>query len=427
MSYPILEPVSKMSKVILPNTGTLANVVATNLPFGIYVNSDYWQDADAITAYKSGSVEQVAYTYKKLGGDVLDLEITENQVHSAYEEACLEYSYMINSHQARNLFPFVLGQTTGTFDQAGQLTADSAVSSGSNPELKFPNMNLSYIRQISAGTSTSAGHGGSQPIFSASFTTQTDEQDYDLQEAAQAVLTGSYASLADRRIVITRVFYKTIGAMWFFYGYFGGLNVVGNLHTYGQYADDSTFEIVPSWQNKMQAMMYEDAIKTRLSDYSFQIYNNKLRIFPQSRDGFPEKMWFEFFVPLDAWEEDPSREGLQNPTSGINNMNQIPLQNLPYNKINSVGKQWIYKYALALAKQSLGYVRNKYTTIPIPNGETTLGDLLAGAAEDKAALLEELRGMLDSMTRTKLLEAKALEAENLEKTLSTVPAFIYIG
>jgi hypothetical protein len=100
---------------------------------------------------------------------------------------------------------------------------------------------------------------------------------------------------------------------------------------------------------------------------------------------------------------------------------------MPYVGINSVGKQWIYKYALALAKQSLGYVRNKYTTIPIPNGETTLGDLLTGAAEEKAALLEELRGMLDSMTRTKLLEAKALEAENLEKTLSTVPAFIYIG
>ena len=68
--------------------------------------------------------------------------------------------------------------------------------------------------------------------------------------------------------------------MWRFFGYFGGLNVVGNMNNYGQYTDDSTFEIVPTWQNKLQAMAYEDTLYTRLSHYSFELKDNKLRILP---------------------------------------------------------------------------------------------------------------------------------------------------
>ena len=53
-----------------------------------------------------------------------------------------------------------------------------------------------------------------------------------------------------KRINITKVYYKTPQAMWRFYGYYGGLNTVGNLSSYGQWTDDSTFEVIPPWQNK---------------------------------------------------------------------------------------------------------------------------------------------------------------------------------
>ena len=33
---------------------------------------------------------------------------------------------------------------------------------------------------------------------------------------------------------------------------------------------------------------------------------------------------------------------------GVNNLNTLPFNNLPYESINSMGKQWIRKYALAL-------------------------------------------------------------------------------
>jgi len=428
MAFPILDPVSITSKVILPELGNTANVIG--LPFGIYVNDLYWS-ANQIAEYKSGSVDQIAFTYKKLGGDVLDLEITERQVHTAYEEACLEYSYMINSHQARNLLPFVLGQTTGTFDSSGQLTADSAVSSGSHPELKYPNMNFTMARQLSLGASTAAGFGGSQPIFSASVKAVVEQQDYDLQAAASKALSGTmYNDLANRQIIVTKVYYKTIGAMWFFYGYFGGLNVVGNMHTYGQYADDSTFEIIPAWQNKLQAMMYEDNIKTRLSDYSYQIYNNRLRIFPQVRESLSfTDIWFEFTVPLDSWQSDPGREGTKSPVDGVNNYNTIPLQNIPYDKINSMGKQWIRRYALALAKEMLGRVRSKFGSIPIPGESVTLDGtaLLSEGKEEQKSLKDELKAYLDEMLYTKASETSAKLLEDAQKVNTYIPSLIFVG
>ena len=160
MSVPTLTPASTTSAIVLPITGTHSNVnSATNpLPFGIYTSA----------AFVSGAVDQVAYTYKKLGGDVLDLEITEHQIYSAYEEAVLEYSYIVNSHQAKNVLSDLLGATTASFDQDGQIESGNSLS-GSNIELKYPKFNFQYAKTVADGISTEAGVGGTVPIYSASF------------------------------------------------------------------------------------------------------------------------------------------------------------------------------------------------------------------------------------------------------------------
>ena len=62
--------------------------------------------------------------------------------------------------------------------------------------------------------------------------------------------------------------------MWRFFAYYGALNVIGNLSTYGQYSDDTTFEVVPTWQNKAQAMAYEDSIYTRVAHFSYELSHN---------------------------------------------------------------------------------------------------------------------------------------------------------
>ena len=430
MALPDFSPLSKMSKVILPVTGDTANVISDKLPFGIYVSSDYWSN-EQINAYKTGSAEQVAFVYKRLGGDVVDIELVETQVHAAYEEALLEYSYLINLHQSKNALPFVLGQETGSFNSDGQLTGSN---SGSllNANLAFPKMQFTYAKNISMGVNTMVGINSNEPIYSASLDMVPGQQDYDLQAIVSASAAAKGWDVAGKRINILKVYYKTPGASWNFYGYFGGLNVVGNLSTYGQYADDSTFEIIPAWQNKLQAMAYKDAIKTRVSDWSFQLRNNILRLFPVPNNASPLKYWFEFTVSSNAWNTTPQTSGstaIESGVNGINNMNSLPFQNIPYDKINSIGKQWIRRFALAICKEMLGQVRGKFDKVPIPGDSVTLNadKLLGEAKEEMEKLREELKTQLADMTYMKIGEDSAKMMDDASKINSFVPNAIFVG
>ena len=421
MAIPQLNPASTSNSNILPVTGSTTNVMAT-LPFGVYSSA----------AFISGAADQVAYTYKKLGGDVLDIELTEGNVYSAYEEAVLEYSYLVNLHQGKSSLSSLLGARTGSFDQDGQIESGHALS-GSNIELRYPRFDYGYIRRVSEGMATETGLGGTLPIYSASFALETDKQDYDLQTIISGASANSssvpyFGQVQDKRIVVRKVFYRTPRAMWRFYGYYGGFSVVGNLRTYGQYADDSTFEIVPTWQNKLQAMAYEDALWTRVSHYSYEIKDNMIRIFPTPDATSPDEFWVQFTIQnqYDPWEENPrGKAGIE----GVNNLNTLPFENIPYANINSMGKQWIRRFALALAKEMLGQIRGKFAVVPIPGESVTLNasELLAQARTEQDQLRDELKAILDETTYDKLAATDSTVQDSTKRVLENVPTGIFVG
>ena len=436
MAVPKLTPSSTTSAVILPATGSSADVKAA-LPFGIYDDVDF----------KLGAAAQVAYTYKKLGGDVLDIELKADNVYAAYEEACLEYSYQINIHQAKNVLSDLLGMATGTFDHRGEHQTGSALDSvsGSLVNLKYPRYKFSYAQRVADGLATEAGVGGDLIEYSASIDIVAGQQDYDLQsiisgssvndsnpygtgsiEKSGVALTTNQQDRMNRNFRIRRVFYKTPASMWRFYGYYGGLNVVGNMNYYGQFADDTTFEIIPAWHNKLQAMAFEDHIYTRLSHYSFEVHNNKLRLFPIPHATIPKTFWVTFTMHRDAWEEDADRKS---GIAGINNMNTLPFPNVPYKNINSIGKQWIRRYALALTKEILGQVRGKFSTIPIPGESVTLNasELLSQAKTEQDTLRTELKEVLDQMTYVALAEQDAKMVAAIDTVYQEIPLAIYQG
>jgi len=432
MAQPTLTPASQTSAVTLPTGSDASSVEDGYLPFGTYSNTSLGTFSQH---FCTGASDQVAYTYKKLGGDVLDIELTTGSVFSAYEEAVLEYSYILNVHQAKNTLSDMLGATTGSFDSLGSLTgSELSTYTGSNGiALKFPKFEFAYARRVGYGVSTEAGFGGETTIYSASFNSVTGTQDYDLQNLISSSAADSdnsafpfYGKVGNKRINVTRVFYKTPQAMWRFYGYYGGINTVGNMASYGQYTDDSTFDIIPVWQNKAQAMAFEDAIYTRNSHYSYEIKNNKLRIFPDVVAVSPSKYWIEFYVDSDPWEEDDDKEA---EVSGINNMNALPFENLPYNKINSIGKQWIRRFALSLSKETLGNIRSKFTTIPIPGDSVTLDGpaLLSQAQGEQEKLREELKTILDETTYTKLMQDDAELTDAVNKVQEKVPMRVFVG
>ena len=414
MAFPTLTPTSTQSAIILPPTGTAGDVL-TSLPFGIYTTG----------SFISGAVDQVAYTFRKLGGDILDLEIKAENVYANYEEAVLEYSYIVNLHQAKNTLGSTLGNPTGSFDEDGNV-----VDGQTGAELIYPKFNFGYAMKVGQQFSHEAAIGGTQPIYSASFTTINGQQDYDLQSiVSSSALAGGvpYASIdRTKRIVIRDVFYVSPRQMWRFYGYYGGLNVVGNLHNYGQYADDSSFQVVPVWQNKLQAIQYEDHLYTRTSHYSYEIINNNLRLYPRPVEGVaPESFWFRFSIRESSWT-DEYNDG----QDGVNNMNTLPFENIPYENINSIGKQWIRRFALALSKETLGQVRSKFgNNVPIPGDNVTLNgaDLLSQAKEEQDKLRTELKEQLESMTYDKLIETDKNIVDNTNAIQKQVPLGIFVG
>ncbi len=418
-----LNPTSTTSAIVLTSTGS-TDLVTNSLPFGVYNDS---------AQFISGASAQVAYVYKKLGGDVVDIELTPDNVYAAYEEAVLEYSYIVNMHQGKNILSNVLGETTGTFDHKGNLLTGP---SGSN--LKYPRFSIGYSRRVGDAMSTAAGFGGTVPQYSGSFTTVRNQQDYDIQKIIQNASesgvdqTGTavpYAGkIGNKRVIIDKVYYVSPRAMWRFYGYYGGVGVVGNYSTYGQFADDSTFEIIPTWQNKMQAVMYEDSIYTRTSHYSYELVNNKLRLFPTpSYFGYEEEdqIWFKFHVDLDAFATGSYDSGVM----GINNVNTIPFDNIPYGNINSMGKQWIRKYALALCKEMLGQIRGKFTTLPIPGESVTLNhsELLSQAKDEQQQLKDKLMEMLKETEYSALAKTDQEITDAATNVMKASPLPIFVG
>jgi hypothetical protein len=393
---------------------------AAAVPFGVYNSSDY---------FLSGAAKQVDFVYKRLGGDVVDIELTDSNVYAAYEEAVLEYSYILNMHQGKNILPDALGKTTGT------------LSGPAGTNLQYSKITLSYANKIGDAVATMAGFGGTTPIYSASFTTVKNQQDYDLQSIISgASATGldddgnavPYAGkVGDSRVIIDKVFYRSPLAMWRFYGYYGGVGVAGNASTYGQYADDSSFEIIPTWQNKLQAIMYEDALYTRTSHYSFEILDNKLRLYPTPRGhdnfaGYLNRIWVRFRVADNSWGETGD---VNTGVEGVNNINTLPFDNIPYENINSMGKQWIRNYALALCKEMLGQIRGKFQTVPIPGESVTLNysALLSEAQKEKDDLRQKLTDMLKEIEYTELSKKEQEKVTAAEETLRRSPLPIFVG
>ena len=425
MALPTLTPVSNTSATILPVTGSPDNV-ANACPIGVYTGS---------VDFISGASAQVGYTFKKLGGDVLDLEITERNVYANYEEACLEYSYIVNIHQSKNALGSALGSTTGSFSHTGQFSGSASGSvENIRANVKFPKIRFETSNRLSDTYSTVAGVGGTEPIYSASFDSADGVQDYDLQQIVSASAVNAanssypfYNKVGDKRITIKNVYYRTPVAMWRFYGYYGGLNVVGNFHNYGQYSDNADFELIPSWHNKIQAVQYEDHLYTRTSHYSYEVIDNKLRIYPIPTNVSPQKFWFRFTIKVGPFEDDGNNEDGLN---GVNNMSNLPFQNVPYDSINSIGKQWIRRFALALSKETLGQIRSKFgNTVPIPGDNITLNgsDLMSQGREEQDKLREELKTVLDEMTYDKLIEKEAAMGDNSMKTQEKAPLPVFVG
>jgi len=366
-------------------------------PFGFYDNDYQFQtDADKVADFCA----------RRLGYPLVDVELQSTNFYTAFEEAVTTYGNEIYAFKVRQDYLSMEGTATG--------------SSFNNSVIQ---PNFASIVRMSHQYGEEAGVGGTVTWYTGSFHTKANQQDYDMTAwAAQS------ASLAPGdTIEIKRVFYESPPAIVrYFDPYAGtGTGMMNLLDTFGwgNYSPAINFLLMPINYDlqKIQAIEFNDQI--RKSQYSFELVNNRLRLFPIPTvdEG---KMFFEYI-------KNSERNIATMPSSSalVSNVSNVPYNNPNYTQINSIGRQWIFEYTLSLVKEMLGYVRGKYGTIPIPGAEVTLNhaDLITAATAEKNLLLERLRGYLDETSRDKLLERRALEADYKTKELNMVPQLIFIG
>lgn len=341
---------------------------------------------------------------QRLGYPIVEIELQDINFYAALEEAVTTYGNEVYQYKIREGYLSMEGNSTG---------------SSFNNQVITPN--LGSVIRISETYASEAGAGGYTNYYTASFLMSPGIQDYDLNAVLVAKgITGS--------VEIKRVFYEEPPAIVrYFDPYAGtGTGIQSLLETFGfgQFSPGINFLLMPIYFDvqKIQAIELNDQI--RKSAYSFDIHNNKLRVFPiPTRD---QLMMFHYIL-ID--ERNSVTAGALSGNRGlITNVSNVPYINPIYTQMNSIGRQWIRQYALSLVKEMLGYVRKKYYAIPIPGAEVTLNgdDLLADARTEKVALLEQLRGTLEETSRKIQLEKQALEAESIQKTLNNVPLLIYI-
>jgi hypothetical protein len=173
---------------------------------------------------------------------------------------------------------------------------------------------------------------------------------------------------------------------------------------------------------RIQAIELNDHI--RKSHHTFNIVNNIIEVFPLPQNNGISRLYFDY-MSRDEFEHNSQ---IIQPES-LSDYSDIPYDFIQYSLINDVGKQWIRKYTLALVKELLGAIREKYNSIPIPDGEISLDGaaLRAEAQVEKEMLVAQLRENLEELSRKNVMENKAHESDHQQEMLRKVPLKIYVG
>ena len=366
-----------------------------NTPFGFY-DYDYQFQTDADRVAK--------FCAQRLGYPIVDIELQDINFYTAFEEAVTTYGNEVYAYKVRQDYLSLEGASN---------------ANNFNNAIITPNMGV--IIRTSEQYGTEAGTGGNTDWHTGSIDLIPGVQDYDLTSWA------SSSGITQGDLELKRVFYESPPAIARYFDPYAGtgtgmMNMMDGFG-WGNYSPAINFLLMPISfdMQKIQGIELNDQV--RKANYSFELQNNNLRIFPIPNNT--GSLYIQYLLKSERLSNSINLSG----SALITNVSNVPYANPTYTQINSVGRSWVFEYTLALAKEMLGYVRGKYTQIPIPGDTVTLnsGDLVTAGSAEKVALVEKLRGYLDETSREKLMERRALETDYRTKELQQVPFPIYIG
>ena len=365
-------------------------------PFG-YFDYDFQFQLDA---------PKVAdFCARRLGYPMMDVELQSGSFFACFEQATSEFGNIINEYNIVDNFINLQG---------------SAYNSNSNLSQKNIAPNLGRTLQLSKEYGSETGVGGRITWRTGSLSCYSGQQNYNINTLFRDLVH------PNEDIEIKRIFHDGPPAIVRYFDPFvgTGMGTQQMLQSFGwgSYSPGVSFLMMPMYSDllRLQAIEFNDMI--RRSSYTFELINNQLKLFPIPTYNFI--LYFQYIVESD-------RNAIDNiTTSGVvSDMSNAPFNKIQYGDVNDVGKQWILKYTLALATETLGNVRNKYDSIPIPNAEIRMNgaDLVTQGRENQTTLVTDLRGALDKVSRQAQLEKQQAENDAVQTTLNKIPLKIYVG
>lgn len=369
-------------------------------PFGFF---------DTDTSFQTEADAMVTFVKRKLGDDVLSVELTKKQIFACFEEAFLQYGSIVNEYQAKSQLTDFLGTATGSM---------------SGSEQKYPRQTLEFLNRQAEPYAFEAGVGGAFNTVSGSIQLVKEQQDYSiydqLKDGNGNLIFSSSQNRLNTRLKIQEVFHFNPQAAYRFFDTTSAINYLNNEFSFESFTPETIFYVLPVFEDILRAGQMNVSHRVRRSNYSYKINGTNIRIFPMPTGDQTDR---KLFMRI-AFTPDPLKPAFNDDTiNGVSNLSNVPFGNLTYSKVNSVGRQWTRQYSLALATELLGTIRSKFSTVPIPQGDLTLdgAGLVSRGKEDKAKFIEQLRAMLESMTYDKFIEINANKAENIQKQLRTIP------
>lgn len=370
---------------------------------------------DSDTAFQAEADNMIMFIKRRLGDDVISVELTSRQIWGAFEEACLEYSRLIHESRIKSELVNILGMPTGSTDLTN----------------KYPKATLEFLMRQAEPYASAIGVGGSFDSTLGYFELEAGRQDYNLYTQLKSAASGTliYDNLpsgTQSKLRIVEVFhFEPLAAQHYLLNASNVTNFLSNNFNYESYVNTTVFYVLPIFEDVLRRGMLEAAFRVRRSNYSYQIIGSNLRIFPMPTSTRMELSANRLYVRVFAGQQNAF-----NPTSyhddtiyGVSGPQNVPYGNLTYSTITQPGRQWIRQYTITICKEILGQTRSKMPVIPIPGSELRLNgpELLQQAASEREKLVSDFKEFLNELTTQKLIEAQANQAENLNKQLRYVP------
>jgi len=403
-----------ISKPIWPGSSSFS---PGDTPFGFF-------DNDIMFQQQADSFAKFAAQY--VGYPIMDVELVAINFYTAFEAAVVEYSNQVNQVNITNNLLSTLGINTGSTFLTDASFTDTLIGSS-----------LSYVTKLSKTYGTEADSGGNVKWHSASIDIRDGVQSYDVKTAISAslgIIVSDSSSIEVKRVLhnvppaIIRYFDPFVGTGM-------GSQQLLDSFDWGGFSPSVNFMMMPINQDLLRIQTIEFNDRIRKSHFSFEIHGDDIKLWPvpgtQGTAATPyyKNVWFEFIFD-DVKDNEAILFGNSAVMKGIvSDVSNIPYTYQKYSQINDMGRAWIIRYGAALVKETLGYVRGKYSTVPIPNSEVTLNgpELVSQGQSEKEALITQLREFLEKMTKESMVVRQQAENDAMNEILSKVPIKIYIG